>query len=769
MIKHIRLFLIMAVFITLAIPAIVTAGTVNLPRTGQATCYDTAGNAIACAGTGQDGDIQAGVAWPSPRFTNNGDGTVTDKLTGLMWTQDAKTPGPVDCSPATTKTWQEALDYVACLNTNGYLGYSDWKLPNINELESLINAESSTSSWLNTQGFTNVQVNYYWSSTSYAYIANGNAVAWAVGMWNGAVYNVMKSGSFSTPYYVWPVRVGQSGLVHLWKTGQAACYDSAGNVIACAGTGQDGEIQAGVPWSNPRFTVGAGIEADCVTDNLTGLMWTKNAHLSGSYLNWQQALDYANNLTLCGYSDWRLPNRKELMSLIDRSKVSPALPAGHPFINVQGDARWSSTTGPSKNNAYTVGMSSGVIDILFTSSYYYLYTWPVRGTSVSPSVHSILGRVTDNSTGLGGVTMTLSGTASATTTTAGDGTYSFPNLSDGNYTITPGQGCCTFSPASRPVTVAGADITGQDFSVSNHAPVLDPIGAKTDVEGSLLTITLTGSDQDVGDTLTYSASNLPTGAAFDPSTRLFSWTPGLTQSGLYSVTFSVSDGSLTDSEDVTITVNADTTPPTGSIVINSNRVYTNTAAVTLRLSCTDPSPGSGCTQMQLSNDGVFDTEPWEPYITSKSWNLLPRDGINKRVYVQYKDNAGNVSPIYFDTIKLDTTPPVVSSVSDTPDPFNASIGETSDISFTVSDKMSGTCRVMVRIYNASSALIRTIYMTGVPCPSAGATGFVTWDGRNSSGVIVRAGTYTYKVQAIDNALNWSVIGAGAVGTTTVQR
>jgi len=81
------------VLMLVLITAVVSAGTVNLPRTGQTKCYDTYGTEISCAGTGQDGEIQAGVAWPEPRFTDNGDGTMTDTLTGLMWTKDANLPG----------------------------------------------------------------------------------------------------------------------------------------------------------------------------------------------------------------------------------------------------------------------------------------------------------------------------------------------------------------------------------------------------------------------------------------------------------------------------------------------------------------------------------------------------------------------------------------------------------------------------------------------------------------------------------------------------
>ena len=146
----------------------------------------------------------------SPRFTNpNGTTPITgnvavDQITGLMWTKDGNTPGPATCSPGTIKTWQAALDYVACLNTWSYLGYSDWRLPNVNELESMVNAEQiDTSTWLNGLGFINVQSEYYWSSTTVASVA-GNA--WYDYLREGGV----GSGFQKTLVYpVWPVRVGQ--------------------------------------------------------------------------------------------------------------------------------------------------------------------------------------------------------------------------------------------------------------------------------------------------------------------------------------------------------------------------------------------------------------------------------------------------------------------------------------------------------------------------------------------------------------------------------
>ena len=105
----------------------VIAGTINLPKTGQTKCYDLAGAEIPCVGTGQDGEIRAGVTWPEPRFIDNEDGTVTDRLTGLMWTQDAGTPTIGSCTGG-AMNWQQALYYVACLNSNNYLGHHDWRL-----------------------------------------------------------------------------------------------------------------------------------------------------------------------------------------------------------------------------------------------------------------------------------------------------------------------------------------------------------------------------------------------------------------------------------------------------------------------------------------------------------------------------------------------------------------------------------------------------------------------------------------------------------------
>jgi hypothetical protein len=193
------------------------------------------------------------------------------------------------------------------------------------------------------------------------------------------------------------VRGGQCGaldnsVICLPKTGQSICYDTAGNQISCDGTGQDGEIQAGVAWPNPRFTDHGN---STVTDNLTGLIWAKDANLSGYVkMTWQQALDYVAGMNAgtyqnFGYTDWRLPNIIELKSLVDYSQYRPILPIGHPFINVQtNDFYWSSTTvAGSKALAWVITTSRGQVGYADKANIdFYFYVWPVCNVQGSVTV-----------------------------------------------------------------------------------------------------------------------------------------------------------------------------------------------------------------------------------------------------------------------------------------------------------------------------------------------------------------------------------------------
>ena len=173
-----------------------------------------------------------------------------------------------------------------------------------------------------------------------------------------------------------PFATTQAAPADLPKTGQTTCYDATGAVIACTGTGQDGELKAGMVWPNPRFVVGTGTATSCVTDTLTGLMWVRTPNTTAT---WNNALINANGLSLCGFTDWRLPNINELKSLVNSEAANPsAFLNAQGFSGVAGDRYWSSTTSAANPTvlAWQVDMSSGRLD--GTPKTDSIYVWPVR-------------------------------------------------------------------------------------------------------------------------------------------------------------------------------------------------------------------------------------------------------------------------------------------------------------------------------------------------------------------------------------------------------
>jgi hypothetical protein len=148
--------------------------------------------------------------------------------------------------------------------------------------------------------------------------------------------------------------------------------------------GDDGAHKMGVEWPVPRFKdLGDGT----VIDLLTRLVWTKSANApgppvcsTGSKMRWKDTLEYIaclNENNYLGYKDWTLPNRKQLFSLVDRSRYKPALPSGNPFTDVKLKNYWSSTTDPQNaDQAFYIGMDKGNIDDYRKSDTNYV--WPVR-------------------------------------------------------------------------------------------------------------------------------------------------------------------------------------------------------------------------------------------------------------------------------------------------------------------------------------------------------------------------------------------------------
>ncbi len=208
-----RTLLYSLIIFFLFVPGPFAAGIVELPKTGQNICYDDSGTQISCANTGQDGDIQAGAVWPSPRFADIGDGSVIDNLTGLMWTWDGnlmanRDPGfDNDDSPGDGRVlWNDALLYIDKLNTEAFLSYTDWRLPNVQELESLVDAGMINPALPAGHPSGNVQNSGYWTGTT---SSSDTTSAWVIGMGDGALYFSFKD---KRKRYVWAVRLAQGGI-----------------------------------------------------------------------------------------------------------------------------------------------------------------------------------------------------------------------------------------------------------------------------------------------------------------------------------------------------------------------------------------------------------------------------------------------------------------------------------------------------------------------------------------------------------------------------
>lgn len=172
-------------------------------------------------------------------------------------------------------------------------------------------------------------------------------------------------------------------ISHLLPTGLTSCYDADGRIIDCSGTGQDAALLSGnalAGWTADRFAV---LDDVLVQDRVTELIWTKNSCPAEYPLSWQESLAYIDTMNeTAGYgrTDWRMPNRRELRSLIDHSTRKPALSAGYPFQHVFLGWYWTSTTAAiAPRYAWYVHFAGGRMFYGSKDGYYWL--WPVCGQS----------------------------------------------------------------------------------------------------------------------------------------------------------------------------------------------------------------------------------------------------------------------------------------------------------------------------------------------------------------------------------------------------
>ena len=181
-------------------------GAIRLPRTGQ-----TFSHAV-----GDDGYHQKGAVWPNPRFTDNGNGTVTDNLTRLVWLKDTNCVDTVGGIQRNQPIWYSVLHYEKALTWAGGLAtgacglsdgsrIGDWRLPNRLEMQSLLDYGRNKPALPVGHPFANVQQSGVWTATTLSY-GSGDS-SWFIHTESGVV-NAATRNLHACQYYLWAVRDG---------------------------------------------------------------------------------------------------------------------------------------------------------------------------------------------------------------------------------------------------------------------------------------------------------------------------------------------------------------------------------------------------------------------------------------------------------------------------------------------------------------------------------------------------------------------------------
>lgn len=284
----------MSPLLALLILAAAPAPEAPLADTGQTRAYAKA--------YGEDAD-HAGKA---PAFADNGDGTVTDKVTGLVWEK-------VDGGEM---TWEKARERAAGLLL---AGKDDWRLPSSMELLGLMNHDRHGPA-MDTSAFPRTEAKYWWTASTMV----------------------------GEPSRVWLVNAGGGIGAHPKSETTSAGGDRPVHARCVRGPCATG--------NGPRLRDNAD---GTVTDLRTGLVWQKVG--AAKPMTWEQALAACESLSLAGKDDWRLPNIKELRSLSDDGKARPSLDRAL-FPGATSAPYWSSTTQSNRpERAWYVDFTSGLV------------------------------------------------------------------------------------------------------------------------------------------------------------------------------------------------------------------------------------------------------------------------------------------------------------------------------------------------------------------------------------------------------------------------
>ena len=334
--------------------------TYRIVDTGQTTCYDNSTAIVAPqegeAFYGQD----AQVVGNQPSYATSADGlTVYDNVTGLTWTQGADWTGDGVVNVDDKFTYDGAQSYVDTLNAQNYGGYSDWRVPSIKELYSLIdyNGTDPNPAAADSSGQTP--------------FINDDVFEFAYGD-TDAGERIIDSQWVTSTLYVSTVMNNQTAMFGVnFGDGRIKGYP----VEKMPGQSEGKLFYARFCRGNTGYGQNNFVDNDdgTITDEATGLMWSQSD--SGEGMNWEDALAWVqemNDGNYLGYSDWRLPNAKELQSLVDYSRSpdttgSAAIDPLFESSEITDEAGkkdypfyWSSTTFSGGSSAVYVSFGEGL-------------------------------------------------------------------------------------------------------------------------------------------------------------------------------------------------------------------------------------------------------------------------------------------------------------------------------------------------------------------------------------------------------------------------
>jgi hypothetical protein len=318
---------------TITYPIVGTGQTISYDTTATIT-MPTSGQAFYGQNSNHPGNTRS--------YTNNGDGTVTDNLTGLMWQQTEDRNGDGTINFYDKLTYYEALDSAATCNTGGY---NDWRLPTIKELYSL-------AMFFGAEPGPGQSTCIKYIDTNYFSVGYGDVNSLAHGDL-GTERIIDGQIASSTKYVTTTFGLLETMFGFNFIDGRIKGYPTTYTVP------EDGQtkhfyilyVRGNTAYGTNQFVNNGN---GTITDNATGLMWMQNDN--GTGVLWKDALSYAENLTYAGYSDWRLPDVKELQSIVDytRSPATTSSAAINPIFNCTqitnegGNTdypwNWSSTT-----------------------------------------------------------------------------------------------------------------------------------------------------------------------------------------------------------------------------------------------------------------------------------------------------------------------------------------------------------------------------------------------------------------------------------------